>query len=177
MSTATRPHGAYEADPTPYLGMLAIAAGLFVSAPALIVGMGLAPIARRAMVAFVALTAAGAAWVWLWWARIETEMHRAQGTGERHGMFTQPGESLQAAWPHIRMWWLLAAPLCFAVAAGHRRLPPAVGRGAARAQRAPRRACPPAGRAQGAPRPLDCRTGRPASGSSSSAVTSPATPC
>lgn len=52
----------------------------------------------------------------LWWARIELEMQRAQRAGQRHGMFMHPGESLQAAWPHIRTWWLLAAPLCFAVA-------------------------------------------------------------
>lgn len=116
MNAATAPQRPYDADPTPYLGMLAMAVGVFFSAPALLVGIALARIARRAMLAFATLAAAGAGWVMLWWERIELEMQRAQRAGERHGMFMDPGDSLQAAWPHIRTWWLLAAPLCFAVA-------------------------------------------------------------
>ncbi len=116
MNTAARPAGPYEADPTPYLAMFAIALGLFFSAPALLLGIALARPARRATLAFAALAVAGAAWVWLRWARIDVEIHRAQRAGERHRMFMHPSESLHAAWPHIRTWWLLAAPLCFAVA-------------------------------------------------------------
>ena len=102
MNAATAPQRPYDADPTPDLGMLALAVGVFFSAPALLVGIALARIARRAMLAFATLAAAGAGWVMLWWERIELEMQRAQRAGERHGMFMDPGDSLQAAWPHIR---------------------------------------------------------------------------
>jgi hypothetical protein len=117
MSTHTS-RRAYESDPTPYLAFMAIAGGLFVSAPALLGGMALALPARRARVMFVGLALAGVGWVVLWWDRIALEMHRAQRAGERHRMFVHFHDSLDAAWPHIRTWWLLAAPLCFAVALG-----------------------------------------------------------
>src|SRR4051794_12946614 len=116
MSAGQRPAGPYEADPTPYLGLLAIAGGLFISAPALVGGSALARVARRATATFAGLAGAGAVWTWLWWARIGLEMHRAERAGRRHRMFMHPETSLDAAWPHIRTWWLLAAPLCFAVA-------------------------------------------------------------
>ncbi len=47
MNAATAPHRPYDADPTPFLGMLAMAIGVFFSAPALLVGIALARIARR----------------------------------------------------------------------------------------------------------------------------------
>lgn len=116
MNTASQPYRPYEADPTPYLGLMAMAVGIFLSAPALLAGIALARLARRATLAFAGLAAAGVVFVWQSWAQIELEMHRAQRAGHRHGMFMHASESLQAAWPHIRTWWLLAAPLCFSVA-------------------------------------------------------------
>ncbi len=118
MQTASRPYGSYEADPTPYLAFMAIASGVFVSAPALLLGMALARVARRARLQFVVLALLGAAWSVLAWPAIEREMDRAQRAAQRAGMFMHPQDALGAAWPHIRAWWLLAAPLCFAVALG-----------------------------------------------------------
>jgi hypothetical protein len=58
----------------------------------------------------------GLGFVALAWDSIAVEMHRAQHAGQRVGMFMHARDALEAAWPHIRTWWLLAAPLCFAVA-------------------------------------------------------------
>lgn len=85
MNAGSRTPGPYEADPTPYLALLAITGGVFVSTPGLLVGIVLARVARRATAVFAALAAAGGVWVWLWWARIGLEMQRAQRAGERHG--------------------------------------------------------------------------------------------
>lgn len=52
-------YGRYEADPSPFIALLAIAAGLFVSAPALLLGIGLARLARRVRVMFILLAAVG----------------------------------------------------------------------------------------------------------------------
>ncbi len=108
--------GRYEQDPTIFVAMLAIAGGLFVSAPALLLGMALAPIARRARAVFAGLAVLGIGFVVLSWHAISLEMRRAQRAGERHGMLMHAHDSVQVAWPHIRTWWLLATPLCFAVA-------------------------------------------------------------
>jgi hypothetical protein len=111
MNATTRPAGAYDTDPTPYLAFMAIAAGLFLSAPAVLVGLALARAARRAMLTFGVLAIGAATWVYASWGRIELEMHRAQRAGERQGMLMHPSDSFQAAWPHVRTWWLVAAPL------------------------------------------------------------------
>jgi len=42
----------------------------------------------------------------------------AQRAAVRTGALEHPHAALAAAWPHIRAWWLLAAPLCFALALG-----------------------------------------------------------
>jgi len=116
MRTQAPTYGAYEADPTPYLAFLAIATGLFISAPAVLVGMALARLARSARVTFAALSALGLAWTWLAWSGIGLEMRRAARGVARAGGLEHPPEALAAAWPHIRTWWLLAAPLGFALA-------------------------------------------------------------
>ena len=153
MNAATRPHGPYEANPMPFLAMFAIAGGVFVSAPAVVLGIALAP--RRAAARGSRSRSSprsALAWTAFAWRR-----HRA-GDAPRRGArpcararSSIPHAALAAAWPHIRTWWLLAAPLCFAVALGDRAPAPPLGRGAARARRAPRRTRPRQGRAQGAP--------------------------
>ena len=109
-------YGRYEQDPMPIIGLFAVAAGVFFSAPALLLGMALAPLARRARAAFAALALLGAAWVALMWDSIIVEMHRAHRAGERAGMFMHVEDALAAAWPHVRTWWLLAAPFGFCLA-------------------------------------------------------------
>jgi hypothetical protein len=116
MNTGQPAYGRYEQDPMPFIALAAVAAGVFLSLPALLLGMLLAPAARRARVAFAFLAILGAGFVALTWDSISVEMDRAQRAGERAGMFMHAQDALHAAWPHIRAWWLLAAPLCFAVA-------------------------------------------------------------
>lgn len=116
MNSAQAAPGRYEHDPMPFIGLAAVAAGVCLSAPALLLGIVLAPLARRARVAFAALALLGAGFVALAWGAISLAMHRAERAGQRAGMFMHTHDALSAAWPHIRTWWLLASPLCFAVA-------------------------------------------------------------
>ena len=108
--------GRYERDPTVFVAILAIAGGLFLSAPALLLGVALVPFARRARAVFAGLAVLGVVVVVLVWHTISLEMRRAQRAGQRHGMLLHAHDSLTGAWPHVRTWWLLATPLCFAVA-------------------------------------------------------------
>ena len=48
MRTPARTYGAYEADPAPYLAFLAIAASVFISAPAVLGAIALARLAQTA---------------------------------------------------------------------------------------------------------------------------------
>ncbi len=118
MNGASRPtSGRFEQDPLPFIVLLLVGAGVFVSAAALLVGMVLAPLARRARAAFAVLGLAGATWVMLAWDSISAEMHPcAQHAAQRAGMLMHAHDAFVAAWPHVRAWWLLASPLAFAVA-------------------------------------------------------------
>ena len=116
MRTPARTYGAYEADPAPYLAFLAIAAGVFISAPAVVGAIALARLAQTARIVFAILSALGLAWTWLAWSSIGLEMRRAVRAVARAGGLEHPEAALAAAWPHIRTWWLLAAPLGFALA-------------------------------------------------------------
>lgn len=107
---------ACEASPMAYLGMVAIACGVFVSAPAVVLGIALARVAAWARIEFAILAAFGAAWTALSWPLVELEMERAQRAAVRAGALEHPHAALAAAWPHVRTWWLVAAPLCFALA-------------------------------------------------------------
>lgn len=118
MNAGTRPYGPYETRPTPYLELLAIGSGVFISAPAVLLGVALARVARWARMRFSILAALGLGWAVYTWPLVETEMHRAARAVERAGAFEHPHEAIAAAWPHIRTWWLLGTPLCFAVALG-----------------------------------------------------------
>ena len=81
MRNATQPYGRYEADPAPFVALFAIAAGLLVSAPALLLGIALARLARRARVAFAILAAFGTGWVD---PRLEPDRVRAASGAGRH---------------------------------------------------------------------------------------------
>ena len=118
MNPATRPFAPYEANPMPYVAMLALAGGMFVSAPAVVLGIALARVAIWARIEFAILAALGAAWTALSWPLVELEMQRAQRAAVRAGALEHPHAALAAAWPHVRTWWLVAAPLCFALALG-----------------------------------------------------------
>jgi hypothetical protein len=95
---------------------MAIAASVFVSAPAVVAGIALARVARTARVTFLMLALLGLAWTFMSWNEIDVEMQRALQliiSGADRGNW-QGGTA--AAWPHIWRWWLYAAPLCFSLA-------------------------------------------------------------
>lgn len=113
----TGPHQPPGPDPYALMGMAAVGAGLFLSAPALIGGALLSTMVygeRRVWMS--GLAAASVGYMLLIWDRIQTEMLHAQHAAERHHWFNDLHASWSAAWPHIRTWWLLALPLCFVVA-------------------------------------------------------------
>lgn len=91
---------------------------MFVSLPALVLGIALAPLARRARVTFALLALLGLAWVAMAWGYVSLEMHRAHLAGIRAGMFVHARAAFDAAWPHIREWQVRASPLWFVVALG-----------------------------------------------------------
>ena len=116
MRTPAPTYGRDELNPTPYLALMAIAAGVSISAPAVVGGIALARVARVARVTFVMLAMLGLAWTFMSWSEIDAEMRRAlqlifRGADRGHW---QAG--VEAAWPHIWRWWLYAAPLCFSLA-------------------------------------------------------------
>lgn len=74
MNAGSRSYGPYQANPTAYLAMFAIACGMFVSAPAVVLGIALARVARWARVEFAILAALGVAWTAFAWTRVELEI-------------------------------------------------------------------------------------------------------
>lgn len=110
--------GRYQQDPMLFVALAAVAGGVFLSAPALVLGILLAPVARRAWMAFAVLALIGTAFVALKWGTIDTEMRHGGRAAHRAGGLLHGREALGAAWPHVRTWWLLAAPLCFTIADG-----------------------------------------------------------
>lgn len=116
MRTAAPGYGRHEPDPTPYLALMAVAAGVFISAPAVVGGIALARVARAARITFALLALLGLAWTFMSWSTIDVEMRRALQhifVGADRGHW-QAG--IEGAWPHIWRWWLYAAPLCFSLA-------------------------------------------------------------
>lgn len=158
MSANPGSRGRYEGDPTPILTMLAIAAGLLISAPAVVLGIALTRVARQARLQFAVLAALGIAWAALAWNRITADLERAQRAAEHAGAALHPEAALTAAWPHVRAWWLLTTPLCFAVALAiditrRRSVEELRERDERRADRSHQRAERRARRAVGAPKP------------------------
>jgi hypothetical protein len=116
MRTPAPTYGRDELNPTPYLALMAIATGVFISPPGVVGGIALARVARIARVTFAMLAVLGLAWTFMSWSAIDVEMRRAlqlifigADRGDWHG-------GIEAAWPHIWRWWLYAAPLCFSLA-------------------------------------------------------------
>lgn len=130
-----------DADPTPYLGMLAMAAGLFFSAPALLVGIGLARIARRATLAFAALALQEPDECGCGGRGSSLRCNAGSGPATGMGCSCTPGNRFRRRGRHPDLVAARGAAV-LRRRAGHRHLSPTVSRGTARARRAPRRALP-----------------------------------
>lgn len=110
------PSGPAEPNPVPYLALLGVAAGAFISPLAIAGGMLLAPLARRARLTFAALALLGLAWTFLSWASIGEDMRRAVLAFAEAGGFQDLRSALARAWPYIWAWWLSASGLGFSLA-------------------------------------------------------------
>jgi hypothetical protein len=108
-----------EVDPG-RLGLLVLAAAaVTISLPAVVVGMAITPLAKRHRAVVLAAATAGLAITALLYRNIGVEMEAAlAAVREAGGVWEHPGEALEAAWPHIWGWWLLALGIGPAIACG-----------------------------------------------------------
>jgi hypothetical protein len=96
-----------------WIGALLVGAvGAVVSLPAMLLVLPLIPLARWRRLAMVAAAVVGVAVTALFWSRITGQMDAAIAAMRRAGNFWEdPERALSAAWPHVRVWWLMALGL------------------------------------------------------------------
>jgi hypothetical protein len=100
------------------IGLLLVSAvGATISLPAMVLALGLIPLARSRRLAAFVLAVVGLGVTVLLWSRITGQMEAAVAAVRRAGGFWEdPGRALKAAWPHVRAWWAMALGLAPAVA-------------------------------------------------------------
>jgi Cdc6-like AAA superfamily ATPase len=97
--------------------LLVSAVGATISLPAMVLALGLIPLARSRRLAVFVLAVVGLGLTVLLWSRITGQMEAALAAVRRAGGFWEdPGRALKAAWPHVRAWWAMALGLAPAVA-------------------------------------------------------------
>ena len=96
-----------------WIGALLVGAvGALVSLPAMVLALPLFALARVHRLAMWVLALIGAAVTAYLWSRIVGEMEAAITAMRRAGGFWQdPERALEAAWPHVRAWWLMGLGL------------------------------------------------------------------
>jgi hypothetical protein len=101
-----------------WIGALLVGAvGAVVSLPAMLLVLPLIPLARWRRLAMFAAAVVGLGVTALLWSRITGEMEAALQAMRRAGGFWEdPERALEAAWPHVWVWWLMALGLAPAVA-------------------------------------------------------------
>ena len=88
-----------------------------VSLPALLLAMPLLVLAKRHRAAMFAVAIAGLGSTALLYPSITTEMQAALAAIRKVGGFSEhPEQALEAAWPHVRTWWLMAIGIGPAIA-------------------------------------------------------------
>ena len=88
-----------------------------VSLPALLLAMPLLVLAKRHRAAMFAVAIAGLGTTALLYPSITTEMQAALAAIRKVGGFSEhPEQALEAAWPHVRTWWLMAIGIGAAIA-------------------------------------------------------------
>jgi Cdc6-like AAA superfamily ATPase len=98
-----------ECDPGWAAGLIVAAALAIISLPALVLAMPLVALARRHRLAVLALAVAGLGITGALYSSITAEMDAALAAMRRAGGFWEnPEQALEAAWPHVRSWWLMA---------------------------------------------------------------------
>jgi hypothetical protein len=97
--------------------LLAGVVGAVISLPALLLVLPLIPLARWRRLAMFAAALVGVGVTALMWSRITGEMDAAIRAMRRAGgLWENPERALSAAWPHVRVWWLMALGLAPAAA-------------------------------------------------------------
>jgi hypothetical protein len=88
------------------------AVGALVSLPAMVLTLPLIALARWRRLAMWVVAVVGVGVTALLWSRIVGEMEAALLAIRRAGGFWEdPGRALEAAWPHVRSWWLMGLGL------------------------------------------------------------------
>jgi Cdc6-like AAA superfamily ATPase len=80
-----------------------------ISLPALVLAMPLLAVAKRHRLVVLALAVAGLGITAVFYSGITAEMEAALAAMRRAGgIWENPEQALEAAWPYIRTWWLMA---------------------------------------------------------------------
>lgn len=104
-------------SPEETAAMVAIFAAALISLPALLAGVALLPLAKRRRVGFAAAGLAGIGVTAILWPGIAGEMRAAiEAMRKVGGLIEDPGRAAEAAWPHVKAWWLTGLGLAPAFA-------------------------------------------------------------
>jgi Type IV secretion-system coupling protein DNA-binding domain len=110
-----------EAKPVPGQAgaLMAVAVGAVISLPALVLGILLVPLARWRRLEMLLLAVLGLGVTVLLYPRITAQVESALRALTRPGGLSEdPGQALEAAWPHVRAWWIAAVGLAPTIACG-----------------------------------------------------------
>jgi hypothetical protein len=106
-----------EVDPGSAATLMVGAVAAIISLPALLLAMPLLVLAKRHRAAMFAVAIAGLGSTALLHSSITTEMQAALAAIRKVGGFwDHPEQALEAAWPHVRTWWLMAIGIGPAIA-------------------------------------------------------------
>jgi Cdc6-like AAA superfamily ATPase len=106
-----------EFDPGWAAAMMVAAVLAIVRLPALVLAIPLLALAKRHRLTVLTLAVAGLGITGALSSSIAAEMDAALAAMRRAGGFWEhPEESLEAAWPHVRTWWLMALGIAPALA-------------------------------------------------------------
>jgi hypothetical protein len=106
-----------QVDPGWAAALIVGAVVAVVSLPALVLAVPLLALAKRQRLVVLALAVAGLGITAVLSSNITSEMEAALAATRRVGGFWEyPEQSLEAAWPHVRSWWLMALGMAPAIA-------------------------------------------------------------
>jgi Type IV secretion-system coupling protein DNA-binding domain len=98
-------------------GLMVAAVVAIISLPAFVLAMPLLALAKRHRVVVLALAVAGLGITAVLYSSITAEMEAGLAAIRKAGgIWEHPEESLEAAWPHVWSWWLMALGIAPAIA-------------------------------------------------------------
>jgi hypothetical protein len=106
-----------EFDPGWAAGLIVAAVVAIISLPAIVLAMPLLVLAKRHRLVVLVLAVAGLGITAVLYSSIRGEMEVATAAIRKAGgIWERPEESLEAAWPHLRSWWLMTLGVAPAIA-------------------------------------------------------------